>query len=104
TNWQDEIFETAFKTDNTVSFSGGVKALPYRLSLGYLNEDGILKTSNFDRVSGALNLSPKFFNNHLSVNANFKGALTKSRFANTGAVGAAAAFNPTQPVRVAPFD
>jgi len=104
TNWQNEIYQAAFKTDNTVSLSGGVKGLPYRLSIGYLNENGILKTSNFDRVTGALNLSPKFFDNHLSVNANFKGTLTKSRFANTAAVGAATAFNPTQPVHVAAYD
>ncbi|CAL1518498.1 SusC/RagA family TonB-linked outer membrane protein [Chitinophaga sp. MM2321] len=104
TNWQNEIYQTAFKTDNTVSLSGGIKGLPYRLSLGYLNEAGILKTSDFDRVSGALNLSPKFFDNHLSVNANFKGTMTKSRFANTGAIGAAAAFNPTLPVYAAPYD
>lgn len=104
TNWQNEIYQAAFKTDNTVSLSGGIKGLPYRLSIGYLNENGILKTSNFDRVTGALNLSPKFFDNHLSVNANFKGTLTKSRFANTAAVGAATSFNPTQPVHVAAYD
>jgi TonB-linked SusC/RagA family outer membrane protein len=104
TNWQNEIYQTAFKTDNTVSLSGGVKGLPYRLSVGYLNEEGILKTSNFDRVSGALNLSPTFFDNHLKVNANLKGTLTKSRFANTAAVGAAVAFDPTQSVHVAPYD
>ncbi|RVT99772.1 SusC/RagA family TonB-linked outer membrane protein [Mucilaginibacter limnophilus] len=98
TNWQDAIYQQAFKTDNTVSFSGGVKWLPYRLSVGYLDEDGILKTSNFNRISGALNINPKFFNNHLSVNINIKGTLTKSRFANNGAIGAAIAFNPTQPV------
>ncbi|MET6996288.1 SusC/RagA family TonB-linked outer membrane protein [Chitinophaga defluvii] len=104
TNWQNEIYQAAFKTDNTVSLSGGIKGLPYRLSIGYLNENGILKTSNFDRVTGALNLSPKFFDNHLSVNANFKGTLTKSRFANTAAVGAATSFNPTQPVHVAAYN
>jgi len=104
TNWQNEIYQTAFKTDNTLSFTGGIKALPYRLSVGYLNEDGILKTSNFNRVSGSLNLSPKFFDDHLSININLKGSLTQSRFANTGAIGAAVAFNPTQPVHVNQYD
>jgi len=104
TNWQNEIYRAAFKTDNTVSFSGGIRNLPYRLSIGYLNESGILKTSNFDRVSGALNLNPRFLDNHLTVNLNLKGTLTTSRFANTGAVGAAVAANPTQPVYVAPYD
>ncbi|MFT3948225.1 MAG: SusC/RagA family TonB-linked outer membrane protein [Agriterribacter sp.] len=104
TNWQNEIYQAAFKTDNTVSFSGGIKQLPYRLSIGYLNESGILKTSNFDRVSGALNLNPHFLDDHLAVNLNIKGTFTKSRFANTGAVGAAAAANPTEPVYVDPYD
>ncbi len=104
TNWQNEIYHAAFKTDNTVSFSGGINNLPYRLSIGYLNESGILKTSNFDRVSGALNLSPHFLDNHLTVNLNLKGSLTKSRFANTGAIGAAAAANPTEPVYVTAYD
>ena len=35
TNWQEEIYRGAFTTDNNISFSGGIKRLPYRLSLGY---------------------------------------------------------------------
>lgn len=98
TNWQDQIYQKALGNENTISASGSVKNIPFRISLGYLTQDGILKTDNFNRLSSALNLSPKFFDDHLSVNLNVKYAATANRFADQGAVGAAAAFDPTQPV------
>lgn len=98
TNWQDEIYRGAFTTDNNVSFSGGIKSLPYRLSVGYLNQNGILLRDNLQRTSVALNLSPSFLDKHLSVKVNSKYAQTNSFFANQGAVGAAVNFDPTQPI------
>ena len=98
TNWQDEIFRTAFGTDHNVSVSGGLKNMPYRVSLGYTNQNGILKTSSFERYSGSFNLSPSLFDNHLNININAKGMIANSRFADTGAVGAALGFDPTQVV------
>ncbi|MFD2512325.1 SusC/RagA family TonB-linked outer membrane protein [Pontibacter locisalis] len=98
TDWQDVIYRDAYITDNTISLSGSYKSLPYRLSLGYLNQDGVLKTSNFERKSLGLSLNPSFLDDHLSVNLNFKGALTESVFANEGAIGAAIIFDPTRPV------
>ncbi len=98
TNWQDEIYQTAFATDNNIAVSGGIKGLPYRLSLGYLNQDGILRGSNLQRTAVTLNLSPKLFDNHLSVNTNVKYSYSKNNFANQGAIGAAVYFDPTQPV------
>lgn len=98
TNWQDEIYKPAFTTDNNLSFTGGVKNLPYRLSLGYLHQDGILKTGYLERGSAALNVSPTFFDNHLRVDLNLKGVVNGNRFANTGAVGDAIRMDPTKPV------
>lgn len=98
TNWQDQIYQKAFGNENNISASGAVKNIPFRISLGHLTQDGILKTDHFNRLSSALNLSPKFFDDHLSVNLNVKYASTDNRFADQGAVGAAAAFDPTQPV------
>lgn len=99
TNWQDVIYQTAMAYDNNISASGSIaKAVPFRVSFGYLNQDGILKTDHFDRWSSALNLSPKLFDNHLSVNLNVKASATNNRFADAGAVGAAVSFDPTQPV------
>ncbi|WP_299754663.1 TonB-dependent receptor [uncultured Pontibacter sp.] len=100
TDWQDLIYRNAITTDNNVSVSGAYKFLPYRVSFGYLNQEGVIKTSEFERYSGGISLNPTFFNDHLTVNLNYKGAKTNSRFADQGAIGAAVAFDPTQPVRV----
>ena len=98
TDWQEVIYQTAVSSDNILSITGGIKKLPYRLSLGYMNQNGVLKTDNLQRFSGGLNLHPKFFNNHLTVNVNVKAAYSRSRFADQGAIGSAVFFDPTQPV------
>ena len=97
TNWQDQIYQKAWGTDNNVSLSGGIKGLPYRLSLGYTEQNGIVKTNEFRRTSVGLSLTPKFFDNHLSVNANIKGSMTENRF-NAGVIGAAQQMDPTQSI------
>jgi iron complex outermembrane receptor protein len=98
TNWSDEIYRTAVGNDNNLTVSGAYKNLPYRLSAGYLGQKGVLLTDNLERKSGALSLNPEFFNNTLKVDLNLKGSISNTRFANQGAIGAAAAFDPTQPV------
>ncbi len=95
TNWQDLIYQTAFGTNNNISVSGGVKALPYRISLGYSNQDGVLKTDNFQKTSLAFVLNPVLFDNHLKIDLNLKGSAEDTRFGNQGAIGSAISFNPT---------
>lgn len=98
TNWQDEIYRTAMGFDNNISASGALGAVPFRASLGFLNQEGVLLKNKFDRLSASLNLTPKFFNDHLSFNINAKGSRIKNNFSDQGAVGAAIFFDPTQPV------
>ncbi|MCL7989195.1 SusC/RagA family TonB-linked outer membrane protein [Sphingobacterium sp. lm-10] len=98
TDWQREIFRTAFTTDNNVSIAGAYKGLPYRASVGYLNQQGVLKRDVMDRTSASLSVTPKFFNNSLKVDLNLKGSLQNSMFANDDAIGSAIVFDPTQPV------
>ncbi len=98
TNWQDQIYKNALSQDHNISVTGGYKDIPYRASMGYTNQDGILKTSNFERLTASVSLSPNFFEDHLTVNLNAKGMIAKNRYAETGAVGAAVAMDPTQPV------
>lgn len=98
TDWFDMIFRDAISKDYNVSASGAFKNLPYRISIGYLDQDGILMTSNLKRGSGSLNLNPTFFKDHLKVNLNFKGSINNNTFADAGAIGAAARFDPTKPV------
>ncbi len=98
TNWQDQIFRDAITVDNNISFTGGIKKFPYRLSLGYMNQDGILKTDNLQRGTMAISINPKLMKNHLSIDFNMKNSVTRSRFANQGAIGAAVFFDPTKEV------
>ncbi|MEO7174887.1 MAG: TonB-dependent receptor [Saprospiraceae bacterium] len=97
TDWQDEIYQAARTSDINLSLTGGIKGLPYRLSLATMDQDGILRTDNLQRNSIGLNLSPKFLNKSLSVDVNFKGSQSNSHFAPQGAIGNAVFFDPTQP-------
>ena len=97
TDWQDLIYRTSISQDHGVTVSGSAgDFLPYRVSVGYTDEQGILKTSDFKRVTGSLTLSPSLLDNHLNINVNAKGMYAHSRFANTDAVGAAINMDPTQ--------
>ncbi len=98
TDWQNEIYRKAFGMDNNISASGALGIIPFRASLGYYNQDGVLKTNNFKRISTSLNLSPKFLNDHLAVNIQSKYVQTKNVFGDEGAIGSAISFDPTQPV------
>ncbi|HPE86166.1 MAG: TonB-dependent receptor [Bacteroidales bacterium] len=98
TDWQNEIYENALGTDHNISVGGAFKILPYRVSVGYNNSNGILKTDNLERTTLALNLNPQFFDNHLKVNLNGKGMFTNNTFANRDAIGAALQYDPTRPI------
>lgn len=98
TNWQEQIYRDAIAFDNNISLTGGIKKFPYRLSLGYLNQNGILKNDNLQRGTMAFNINPKLMKNHLSIDINMKNSVSRSFFANTGAIGSAVFFDPTKPV------
>lgn len=101
TDWQEEIYRTALSHDHNLTVSGSVgNLLPYRVSLGFTDQQGILKTSDYKRYTVALNLNPSLLEDHLTFNLNGKFAWTKSRFVDTGAVGNAVRMDPTQPVWV----
>ena len=109
TDWQREIYQLAQSYEGNVSLTGNVKMgqksnLPYRVSYGYLNQDGTLKTSNMSRHTLSVNLSPTVWDNHLTINVNGKGMIMDNRFANTGAVSQAVQFDPTKPVYLANED
>lgn len=99
TDWNDQIYHTAFGTDNNLSLSGRVaKNFPIRVSVGYYTQDGLVKTDNAKRLTGSVSLSPTFFDDHLKLNLNAKGSLNNNRFANSIAIWNAATWNPTLPV------
>ncbi len=98
TDWQDEIYQSAIGMDHSLSATGSLKWMPFRLSLGYTDQDGTLKTSEFQRTTLSASLNPKFFDDHLKLNINANGTFIKNRFANRGAIGAAIQMDPTKPV------
>ena len=99
TDWQSEIYQSAVSSDNNLSLSGSAKNMPYRVSFGHLSQDGVLSTGNLQRTSLSVNMDPSFFRDLLKVKVVLKGSLSESRFADQGAIGAAASFDPTQPVQ-----
>lgn len=99
TDWNDEVYRTAFGTDNNISVSGSIdKWLPFRVSVGYYNQSGLVRKDNVERWTGNVVLTPSFFQDHLKLTINAKGTLNNNSFNNGGAVWAAATFNPTIPV------
>lgn len=98
TNWQNEVLRTTISSDYSLSVGGTAGFLPYHVNASYTNSNGIIKTSRMDRTTLGFNLSPKFFDNHLSVNANAKGFYIKNNFGSSGAVSGAISYDPTRPV------
>ena len=103
TNWQKEIYQIAPSYEGNLSLAGRVGlgnagVLPYRVSGGFLAQDGVLKTDHMNRGTVAVNLSPTLFDNHLTINLNGKGVFTSNSWANQSAIGAANRMNPTLPV------
>ena len=99
TDWQGEIYRTAISTDHNITVAGGLKNMPYRVSFGYTDQNGIVKTNNYQRYTASVNLSPSFLDDHLNFNINAKGMYSKTTYANAGtAIGGAIFMDPTKPV------
>lgn len=101
TNWQKEVLRTSFSHDYSLSVGGTAGILPYRVAVGYTDNQGIIRETGMQRLTGSINLTPKFFDDLLSVNANVKGAWVRNQYEKGGALGNAISFNPTLPVRAA---
>ena len=99
TNWQDEIHRTAHSHDHNLTLTGSIgRDLPFRVSLGYTNQQGIIKTSSFERFTTSVNLNPQLFDNHLVMNLNARWMWAKNRYADGGAISNAVRMDPTQPI------
>ena len=102
TDWQDEIYQSSFSHDHSISLTGGLGntkwAMPYRVSAGYTNQQGILKGSSFSRFTASFTLNPSLFNDHLNLNINGRYTYSKNKPGGTGAIGAATSMDPTRPI------
>lgn len=99
TDWQKEIYQSAIANEHNFSATGDVFHIPLRLSIGHIDQDGILKTDNFQRTTAALNLNPSLLDDHLKISISARGMYTENHFANRGAIGSANLFDPTKPVK-----
>ncbi|WP_321348063.1 TonB-dependent receptor [uncultured Draconibacterium sp.] len=100
TDWQDVVFDPAVSHDHNFSVTGNIKDIPFRASIGYSDQNGILKKSSMERWTGTVGFNPSLFDDHLKMNLNFKGMKINNNFSNQGAIGTAVSFDPTQPVYV----
>jgi TonB-linked SusC/RagA family outer membrane protein len=98
TDWQDEIYQNAFSTDNNLSIAGSFKGVPYRVSSGYLDQDGVVISAKLKRATAGFTLSPRLFQDHLKIDLSLKGTLSRSQYPNDAAIQNAIQFDPTQPV------
>ena len=101
TDWQDEIYRTAFGTEHNLSVAGKINAIttPYRVSVGYTNQDGIIRTNKYQRFTAGLALTPKLLDDHLNLNLNAKFSYEHNDMVNNGVVTNALRYDPTRPVR-----
>lgn len=103
TNWQDQIYRNAFGQDHNLNVTGSYQNIPYRVSVGFSGNEGILRTDRNDRLTGSVSLNPTFFDDRLKVNLNLKGMQVQNQFGNQAAIGSAVVFDPTQPVKGSDF-
>ena len=102
TDWQDEIFRAGISHDHNVSVAGGLGntkwAMPYRVSAGYTNQQGILKGSDYSRFTAGFTANPSLFDDHLNMNVNAKYSYSKTTPGDKDAIGHANRMDPTRPV------
>lgn len=98
TDWQNAIYRASISHEHNLTIAGGLKNMPYRISMGYTNQQGIIKTSDFNRFTASMNLSPSLLDDHLKLNMNAKAMLAHNRYADGGVVGAAMTMDPTRPI------
>lgn len=100
TDWQDEIYRPAFSQEHNLSISGKIKEkTPYRASIGYTNQAGVIQNNDYQRVTFNGGISPKFFDDHLSVDLNLKMSYESNDKVDDSVVSSALRYDPTRPVK-----
>ena len=100
TDWQDEIYRNAFSQEHNLSVSGKIKeTTPFRASIGYTNQAGIIRNNDYQRVTFNGGISPKFFDKHLSIDLNLKMSYESNDKVDDSVVGNALRYDPTRPVK-----
>lgn len=99
TNWQDEVLRNTLSGQHNLTARGSLfNKIPTRLTVNFTEIEGSLLTSKFNRRNVSLAMNPTFLDDHLKINLNYNRAFEISRFGDSGQIGAALRYDPTQPV------
>lgn len=74
-NWADFYFKPALQQNHYLKMSGGTETLAYNISMGYMNQDGILKGTSYDKYNFRANTTSSFFKDRLKITTNIAGYL-----------------------------
>jgi TonB-dependent starch-binding outer membrane protein SusC len=84
TDWQDEINNpNALVQDHQISFSGGTQKTTYYISMNYMNQEGIMKNTDFSRYGTRINLKSDL-TDKFSIGFNASGTFTEDKFIANG--------------------
>ncbi|MEY4538717.1 MAG: hypothetical protein RLZZ306_474 [Bacteroidota bacterium] len=105
TNWQDQIFRTSITTDHNISVRANIlEKVPSRFSVGFTRAEGLVKTSDLERYTGSIKLTPTLMDKHLKIDFNAKGLMSnKNAIDEGGAIGGALSMDPTKPIYSSEF-
>lgn len=98
TDWQDEIYQTSTGVIHNLTATQGFENFYYRINYNHTSQTGVLETDGYQRNALNLSLNQNLFDNNLKLTLTSKGIIDRNTFADQGAIGAAVAFDPTQPV------
>lgn len=106
TNWQDQIYKTAYSQNHNLSYGGGNDKGSYRASVSYLDQQGIIKKTGLEKFTGRFNVIQNLVNDRLRLEANLTAARTRDQRVPIGETGgyegdvilSSLKLNPTLPV------
>jgi iron complex outermembrane receptor protein len=98
TNWFDQVDRTAYGTEQNVAITGAGQSSNYRLSLNYLDQNGIIDFTRTQRLGFGVNYNQNLLSDRLSLQTNLRGSRQADRFSPGGVVSNAAQMGPTQPI------
>jgi TonB-dependent starch-binding outer membrane protein SusC len=98
TDWRDAVLRSGTGQEHSVAVAGTGDQLSYRLSLGYLGQEGIVRGSKTERLTASVVASHQLLDDRLNIRANLRGARTDDQFTPGGGLAAATIFDPTQPI------
>ena len=98
TDWFAAIDRTGFGQEHNVAVSGAGAAMDYRLSLNFLDQNGIIESNGARRISLGANLNQRLANDRLNLRLHLRGSRSDDQFTPLGALSNAAQYGPTQPI------